>query len=110
VEPFNEDKANDILVIHHKKLAEWYTKNWKGHEKHLEKYTTRGKPIKAFFLLSTKGEFGKVCSISHGNGDYAFITIYRKRKWHIGQLAYPFHSVKLDNLQSGFGFFSLSIA
>ncbi len=47
--PFNftkaseESNAEDLLVIHDKKLAERYIKNWQEHERHSESYTGRGR-------------------------------------------------------------------
>ena len=37
-----ENNAENLLVIHDKKLAERYTKNWQEHEKHSEVYEGRG--------------------------------------------------------------------
>jgi len=38
-----ENNAENLLVIHDKKLAERYIKNWQEHERHSEVYTGRGK-------------------------------------------------------------------
>jgi len=38
-----ENNAENILVIHDKKLAERYTGNWKEDERHSEGYQGRGK-------------------------------------------------------------------
>jgi phosphatidylserine/phosphatidylglycerophosphate/cardiolipin synthase-like enzyme len=38
-----ENNAENLLVIHDKKLAERYTKNWDEHAKHSEVYAGRGK-------------------------------------------------------------------
>jgi phosphatidylserine/phosphatidylglycerophosphate/cardiolipin synthase-like enzyme len=38
-----EKNAENLLVIHDKKLAERYTKNWQEHERHPEAYTGREK-------------------------------------------------------------------
>ena len=37
-----ENNAENLLVIHDKKLASAYTKNWQEHEKHSEAYRGRG--------------------------------------------------------------------
>jgi phosphatidylserine/phosphatidylglycerophosphate/cardiolipin synthase-like enzyme len=37
-----ENNAENLLVIHDKKLAERYIKNWQEHERHSEVYTGRG--------------------------------------------------------------------
>lgn len=36
-----ENNAENLLVIHDRKLAERYTKNWQVHEKHSEVYIRR---------------------------------------------------------------------
>ena len=36
-----ESNAENLLIIHDKKLAELYTKNWQGHERHSEVYRGR---------------------------------------------------------------------
>ena len=36
-----EKNAENLLVIHDKKLAERYTKNWEDHAKHSEVYVGR---------------------------------------------------------------------
>ena len=38
-----ENNAENLLVIHDKKLAERYIKNWQEHERHWEVYVGRGK-------------------------------------------------------------------
>jgi len=38
-----EKNAENLLVIHDKKLAEQYTKNWQEHDRHSEVYVGRGK-------------------------------------------------------------------
>jgi len=38
-----ENNAENLLVIHDKKLAEQYTKNWQEHERHSEVYAGRGR-------------------------------------------------------------------
>jgi phosphatidylserine/phosphatidylglycerophosphate/cardiolipin synthase-like enzyme len=38
-----ENNAENLLVIHNKKLAERYTKKWQEHEKHSEVYAGRGR-------------------------------------------------------------------
>ena len=38
-----ENNAENLLVIHDKKMAERYTENWKEHEGHSEGYGGRGK-------------------------------------------------------------------
>ncbi len=38
-----EKNAENLLVIHDKKLAERYIKNWQDHERHSEIYAGRGK-------------------------------------------------------------------
>jgi phosphatidylserine/phosphatidylglycerophosphate/cardiolipin synthase-like enzyme len=38
-----EKNAEILLIIHDKKLAEIYTKNWQEHEKHSEVYVGKGK-------------------------------------------------------------------
>jgi phosphatidylserine/phosphatidylglycerophosphate/cardiolipin synthase-like enzyme len=38
-----ESNAENLLVIHDRKLAERYTKNWQEHERHSEVYGGRGK-------------------------------------------------------------------
>jgi len=38
-----ENNAENLLVIHDKKLAERYIKNWKEHERHSDVYAGRGK-------------------------------------------------------------------
>ena len=38
-----ENNAENLLVIHDKKLAERYIKNWQEHERHSEVYAGRGK-------------------------------------------------------------------
>jgi len=38
-----EKNAENLLVIHDKKLAERYTKNWQEHERHSEVYVGRGR-------------------------------------------------------------------
>ena len=38
-----ENNAENLLIIHDKKLAERYTKNWQEHEKHSEVYAGRGR-------------------------------------------------------------------
>lgn len=38
-----ENNAENLLVIHDKKLAERYTKNWQEHERHSEVYVRRGR-------------------------------------------------------------------
>jgi phosphatidylserine/phosphatidylglycerophosphate/cardiolipin synthase-like enzyme len=38
-----ENNAENLLVIHDKKLAERYTKNWQEHERHSEAYVGREK-------------------------------------------------------------------
>ena len=38
-----ENNAENLLVIHDKKLAERYTKNWEEHAKHSEVYSRRTK-------------------------------------------------------------------
>jgi phosphatidylserine/phosphatidylglycerophosphate/cardiolipin synthase-like enzyme len=38
-----ENNAENLLVIHDKKLAELYIKNWREHERHSEVYTGREK-------------------------------------------------------------------
>jgi phosphatidylserine/phosphatidylglycerophosphate/cardiolipin synthase-like enzyme len=37
-----ENNAENLLIIHDKKLAEQYTKNWQEHERHSEVYERRG--------------------------------------------------------------------
>jgi phosphatidylserine/phosphatidylglycerophosphate/cardiolipin synthase-like enzyme len=36
-----ENNSENLLVIHDKKLAERYTKNWQEHKKHSEVYVGR---------------------------------------------------------------------
>ena len=38
-----ENSGENLLVIHDKKLAERYTKNWEDHAKHSETYVGRGR-------------------------------------------------------------------
>jgi phosphatidylserine/phosphatidylglycerophosphate/cardiolipin synthase-like enzyme len=38
-----EKNAENLLVIHDKKLAEWYIKNWQQHERHSEIYEGKGR-------------------------------------------------------------------
>ena len=38
-----ENNAENLLVIHDKKLAERYIKNWQDHDKHSEVYVGRGR-------------------------------------------------------------------
>jgi phosphatidylserine/phosphatidylglycerophosphate/cardiolipin synthase-like enzyme len=38
-----ENNAENLLVVHDKKLAERYTKNWQDHDKHSQVYVGRGK-------------------------------------------------------------------
>ena len=38
-----ENNAENLLVIHDKKLAERYTKNWQEHAQHSEGYVGRGR-------------------------------------------------------------------
>jgi phosphatidylserine/phosphatidylglycerophosphate/cardiolipin synthase-like enzyme len=38
-----ENNAENLLIIHDKKLAERYTKNWQEHEKHSDVYAGRGR-------------------------------------------------------------------
>jgi phosphatidylserine/phosphatidylglycerophosphate/cardiolipin synthase-like enzyme len=38
-----ENNAENLLIIHDKKLAERYSKNWQEHEKHSEVYAAKGK-------------------------------------------------------------------
>jgi phosphatidylserine/phosphatidylglycerophosphate/cardiolipin synthase-like enzyme len=38
-----ENNAENLLIIHDKKLAERYTKNWQEHERHSEVYAGRGR-------------------------------------------------------------------
>jgi phosphatidylserine/phosphatidylglycerophosphate/cardiolipin synthase-like enzyme len=38
-----ENNAENLLIIHDRKLAELYTKNWQKHAQHSEAYTGRGK-------------------------------------------------------------------
>jgi hypothetical protein len=38
-----ENNAENLLVIHEKKLAERYTKNWQEHDRYLEVYGGRGR-------------------------------------------------------------------
>jgi len=38
-----ENNAENPLVIHNRKLAERYIKNWQEHERHSEVYGGRGK-------------------------------------------------------------------
>ena len=38
-----ENNSENLLVIHDKKLAERYTKNWQEHERHSEEYGGRGR-------------------------------------------------------------------
>ena len=38
-----ENNAENLLIIHDKKLADLYTKNWQEHEKHSEDYVERGR-------------------------------------------------------------------
>jgi phosphatidylserine/phosphatidylglycerophosphate/cardiolipin synthase-like enzyme len=38
-----ESNAENLLIIHDKKLADLYTKNWQEHEKHSEDYMERGR-------------------------------------------------------------------
>ena len=38
-----ENNAENLLIIHDKKLAERYIKNWQEHERHSEVYAGRGK-------------------------------------------------------------------
>ena len=38
-----ENNAENLLIIHDKKLAEWYTKNWQEHERHSGVYVGRGR-------------------------------------------------------------------
>ena len=38
-----ENNAENLLVIHDRKLAERYTKNWQDHERHSEVYRGRGR-------------------------------------------------------------------
>jgi phosphatidylserine/phosphatidylglycerophosphate/cardiolipin synthase-like enzyme len=35
--------AENLLVIHNKKLADQYVKNWQEHERHSEEYVGRGR-------------------------------------------------------------------
>jgi phosphatidylserine/phosphatidylglycerophosphate/cardiolipin synthase-like enzyme len=37
-----ENNAENLLVIHDKKLAELYTKNWQDHYQHSKVYFSRG--------------------------------------------------------------------
>ena len=37
-----ENNAENLLIIHDKKLAERYVKNWQEHERHSEVYVGRG--------------------------------------------------------------------
>jgi len=39
-----ENNAENLLIIHDKKLAERYIKNWEEHERHSEVYEGRGEP------------------------------------------------------------------
>ena len=38
-----ENNAENLLIIHDKKLAEWYTKNWQEHERYSGVYVGRGR-------------------------------------------------------------------
>jgi phosphatidylserine/phosphatidylglycerophosphate/cardiolipin synthase-like enzyme len=38
-----ESNAENLLIIHDKKLAERYIKNWQEHERHSEAYGGRGR-------------------------------------------------------------------
>jgi phosphatidylserine/phosphatidylglycerophosphate/cardiolipin synthase-like enzyme len=38
-----ENNAENLLIIHDKKLASLYIKNWLEHEKHSEVYVGRGR-------------------------------------------------------------------
>ena len=38
-----ENNAENLLIIHDKKIADLYTKNWQEHERHSEEYVERGK-------------------------------------------------------------------
>jgi phosphatidylserine/phosphatidylglycerophosphate/cardiolipin synthase-like enzyme len=38
-----ENNAENLLIIHDKKLADLYTKNWQEHERHSEEYVERGR-------------------------------------------------------------------
>jgi len=38
-----ESNAENLLIIHDKKLADLYTKNWQEHEKHSEDYMEKGR-------------------------------------------------------------------
>jgi len=38
-----ESNAENVLVIHDRRLAERYTKNWHEHERHSEGYVGRGR-------------------------------------------------------------------
>jgi len=38
-----ENNAENLLIIHDKKLAERYIKNWEEHAQHSEVYATKGK-------------------------------------------------------------------
>jgi phosphatidylserine/phosphatidylglycerophosphate/cardiolipin synthase-like enzyme len=40
-----ENNAENLLVIHDKKLAERYIKNWQEHDRHSEVYVGRGQPL-----------------------------------------------------------------
>ena len=41
-----ENNAENLLIIHDKKLADLYTKNWQEHEKHSEEYVERGRNLR----------------------------------------------------------------
>jgi phosphatidylserine/phosphatidylglycerophosphate/cardiolipin synthase-like enzyme len=38
-----ENNAENLLIIHDRKLAERYTKNWEEHERHSEVYAGRAR-------------------------------------------------------------------
>jgi phosphatidylserine/phosphatidylglycerophosphate/cardiolipin synthase-like enzyme len=38
-----ENNAENLLIIHDKKLADRYTKNWQDHAQHSEVYAAKGK-------------------------------------------------------------------
>ena len=43
-----ENNAENLLIIHDKKLAERYTQNWKEHYGHSEVYVGKGRPPEGF--------------------------------------------------------------
>ena len=40
------NNAENLLVIHDKKLAERYIKNWQEHERHSDEYVGRGRQVR----------------------------------------------------------------